>query len=225
MFLLQSLVGALFLAALFFGLSYFIFSPQPKVKIIEHGHSGGNTLAYKIILSNPSNMNIYNLEFSVRFDEMYPITSYYLEEPDFKTGILLRTSEDYYLTERIGDKIISNKRPHFLMSAVRGSTNEFVSKATAGIEIIIDKSYNGQIGDILPPTMIPTLRSYSYFIKYEYTPFGLLAPIFIAKKGIYDFKGNRTKADNYKRYTQKVLLSDGKPIDFSFEISGEEGRP
>jgi len=104
--LLQSLIGALFLATLFFCLSYFIFHPQPKVQISEQGYSGGNILAYKIIMSNPSNMNIYNLEFSVRFDEMHPITNYHLEEPFFKTGILLRTSEDFELTERKGNRII-----------------------------------------------------------------------------------------------------------------------
>jgi len=78
------------------------------------------------------------------------------------------------------------------------------------------------MGDVFPPTLIPTLRSYSYYIQYEYTPFGLLAPIFIAKKGIYDFKGNKTKADNYKGYTQKVILSDGKPIDIGIELSKEQ---
>ncbi|MEW6667914.1 MAG: hypothetical protein AB1512_22110 [Thermodesulfobacteriota bacterium] len=61
-------------------------------------------------------------------------------------------------------------------------------------------------------------------MEYKYQPFGLFAPIFIGKKGIYDFNNKRTAADYYKTYAQRVVLSDGRPIYVGLEV-GKTGVP
>lgn len=217
MSLLKILAVPLLLAFLYLIVSYFFLFPKLKVRVNKQDYSSPNFSIYKIIISNPSRQDIYNFEFSFRFDEKYPIKDYSLEEVNFKSGISLRSSEDFDVRE--DGKSIESK---VLTSSFRGATDKFSSGTTVAIEVSVDRLYDESKGDIFPPTLMPELRSNAYYVQYKYKPLGLFAPIFLQKKGCYEFNGKKSKLDNLKSYKQKVTLSDGKEIEIGFEVSKKQ---
>lgn len=208
------LLGTSFLACLWLALSYLFIHPNPKILIKK-----SDTLPeYGVTISNLSSRDIYNLEFSFKFDEKYPVKRIFLQELNFKTDVILRSIEDFDLKEYIEGEMVSQKRPITLMNGFRGAIKELCSGATIAIEVTIDRKYNGSMGDVFPPMLEPSLRSNNYYVEYKFKPLGFLESFYITKKGCYDFNGKKTKSDNYKTYEQKIVLPDGKELLAGFEI-------
>jgi len=173
------------------------------------------------MISNQSSRDIYNLEFSFKFDEKYPVKKMFLQELNFKTDILLRSIEDFDLKGYIENKIVSQQKPIKLMNGFRGAIKELPTGTTIAIEVTIDRKYNGSMGDVFPPMLAPALRSNNYYIEYKFKPLGFLGSYYITKKGCCDFSGKKSKADNYKSYKQKIILEEGEKW-LCFEIRKKE---
>lgn len=214
-----ALFGASFLACLWLVLSYLFVHPRPKISIKK-----SNVLPeYKIIISNPSTRDIYNLEFSFKFEEKYPVKRFLLRELNFKTDVLLQSIEDFDLKGYIEGEIVNRQKPIKLMNGFRGAITQLLSGTSISIEVTIDTKYDGSSGDVFPPMLEPALRGNNYYIEYKFKPLGFLESFYITKKGCYDFSGNKTKADNYKSYKQKVILEEGEKW-LGFEIRKKERR-
>lgn len=211
---LKLLLPLVFSLAFYLVISYFFLFPRPKVRIIKQNYNMPNLVVYEIIISNTSSpkQDIYNLEFSFKFNEKYPVKNYLLKEINFKSDIMLKSSEDFEIKENgqdIKSKILTN--------GFRGATDKFPSDITVAIEVYVDTSYDGSRGDVFPSMLMPELRPNSYFIKYQYKPLGPF-PILFTKKECFDFSGTKSRLDNLKSYNQKVILSDGKEIKIGFDI-------
>ncbi len=217
-FFIKTVSGAVILSLLYLVISWMWFFPSPEI-VIKEDHSSQQITTYRIQISNPSNMEIHNFQFSVRFDEEYPIKDYRIMEPSFSTGIALKTYHNYYYTKTTLEGILPYEHPFNLVSGITGATSAFPPGATLGIHVVIDKTYDGSRGDVLPPTIAPTLRSNSYFFAYNHRPFGLLAPIAIHKTKTCYFSGEETEADNFGKYEQSGILPNGKKIVKSFNFN------
>lgn len=215
-FWVKTILGAGLLASTLFLISYLFYVPEPEVKITETFDSLQMT-SYEIQVMNPSLMDIHQLTIAFRFDENYPVSSYYLDEPQYKTGFVLKHGFIARLSISVGD--IKSEKPFYnpfkFSSGVQAITSKLASDSSATFYVNIDKKYNGPKEQIFPNCLKKALRSNSYFIKYKYMPLGELAQIAITKKGCYDFDGYRTKADNYgKVYKQKIVGPEGKSETF-----------
>lgn len=213
---LKVIAASLLLALFYLVISYFFLFPKLKIEIMKQKHDIANITTYKIILTNPENskQDIYNLEFSFRFDEKFPIKNYSLEEINFKSGIMLRSSEDFIIS--LGEQKVETK---ILTSALRGATDKFASGTTVAVDVNVDTLYDGSRGDVFPPTFLPNLRENSYYFVYRYRPLGIFSPIFFKKEGYFDFFGAKSKPDDFRNYKQKVRMLNGKEvtIDWGFE--------
>lgn len=213
--------GAVLLALTLFLVSYLFFFPEPEVKITKTFDSPKMT-SYDIQVTNPSMMDIHQLTMAFRFDENYPVSSYYLDEPQYKTGFVLKPGFVSRLTISVGDKVTEKPfyNPFKYSSGVQAVTNRLGPDSSATLYVNIDKTYNGPKEQVFPISLKHSLRSNSYFITFKYMPLGEFAPIAITKEGCYDFDGHKTEADNYgKEYKQKIVGPDGKAKTFSLSVT------
>ena len=213
--------GAVLLALTLFFVSYLFFFPEPEIKMTKTFDSTKMT-SYDIQVTNPSMMDIHQLTIAFRFDENYPVSSYYLDEPQYKTGFVLKPGFVSRLTVSVGD-IVAEKpfyNPFKYSSGVQAITNRLGPDSSATLYVNIDKTYNGPKEQVFPISLKHSLRSNSYFITFKYMPLGEFAPIAITKEGCYDFDGHKTEADNYgKEYKQKIVGPDGKAKTFSLSVT------
>ncbi len=216
----KTAVGAVSLALILFLISYLFLFPEPEIKITKTFDSP-KMISYNIQIRNPSLMDIHQLTIAFRFDEKYPVSSYYLDEPQYKTGFVLKPGFVSRLTVSVGD--IVAKKPFnnpFKYSGIQAITNRLSSDSSAILYVNIDKTYNGPKEQVFPISLKRSLRSNSYYITFKHMPLGVFAPIAITKKGCYDFNGHKTKADNYgKKYEQKIIGPDGKATTFSLSVT------
>ena len=219
-FFIKTVFSATLLAFVLFLVSYFFFFPEPEIKIIKSFDSP-IIMSYDILIRNPSKMDIHQLTMAIRFDENYPVSACYLDEPQYKTGFVLRHGFVSRLSVCVGDQ--KSERPlsnPFKSSGMQASTNILEPDSAATIYVNIDKTYNGPKEQIFPVSLKHSLRSNSYFITYKYKPLGIFSPISITRKGFYDFDGHETKADNYgKEYKQTIVGPDGKAKTFVLPVT------
>lgn len=217
----KTVLGAALLAFLLFFVSYFFFFPKPEIKITKTFDSSIMT-SYAIQVTNRSKMEIHQLTIAFRFDENYPVSSYYLDEPQYKTGFVLQQGFVSRLTVSVGDKTTEKPfyNPFKYSSGVQAITNMLGSDSSATIYVNIDKAYKGPKEQVFPVSLKHSLRSNSYFVSFKYKPLGIFAPIAIPKEGCYDFDGRKTEADNYgKEYKQAIVGPDGKTTTFSLPVT------
>jgi hypothetical protein len=220
-FLAKTVFGAVLLAIILFLVSYLFFFPEPEIKITKTFDSPKMT-SYDILVRNPSRMDIHQLTIAFRFDENYPVSSYYLDEPQYTTGFVLKPGFISRLTVSVGDKVSEKPfyNPFKYTSGVQAITNMLGPDSSATFYVNIDKTYNGPKEQVFPISLMHSLRSNSYFMTFKYWPLGVFAPISITKKGCYDFDGHKTEADNYgKEYKQKILGPDGKTNTFILPVN------
>jgi hypothetical protein len=185
-FAFNSIALPLAIAFIWLFISAFFLYPKLEIKVDKEDYGRSDTESYVIMISNPTKQDIYNLEFSVRFDEKYPLLNYSLEEINFKSGILLRSHEDYDMRQN-GER---SSTPA-LVSGARGATDKFPSGISTVLHIAVNRDYDGERGDVLPPTLEPQLRSFSYLVSYKYKPLGFFSQFFIEKNQVRDFQGRK----------------------------------
>lgn len=217
----KTAVGAVSLALILFLFSYLFLFPEPEIKITKTFDSP-KMISYNIQITNTSMMDIHQLSIAFRFDEKYPVLSSYLDEPQYKTGFVLKPGFVSRLTVSVGDRV--TKKPFYnsfkYSSGIQAITNRLSPDSSAILYVNIDKTYNGPKEQVFPISLKLSLRSNSYYITFKHMPFGAFAPIAITKKGCYDFNGCRTKADNYgKKYEQKIIGPDSKANTFSLSVT------
>ncbi len=217
----KTVLGAVLLGLTLFLISYLFFFPEPEIKISKTFDSPKMT-SYDIQVTNPSMMDIHQLTMAFRFDENYPVSSYYLDEPQYKTGFVLKSGFISRLTVSVGDKRTEKPfdNPFKYSSGIQAITSKLGPGSSATFYVNIDKTYNGLKEEIFPNSLKHSLRSNSYFIIFKYMPLGEFAPIAITKEGCFDFDGQKTEADNYgKEYKQKITGPDGKEKTFRLPVS------
>ena len=169
--------------------------------------------SYEIQIMNSNMMDIHQLTVALRFDENYPVRSYYLDEPQYKTGFVLKPGFVSRLTISVGESRVEKPfyNPIKYSSGVQAITDKLSPDSSATLYVNIDKTYSGSKKQIFPVSLKHSLRSNSYFLTYKYMPLGEFAPIAITRSGCYDFENNKTEADNYgKVYKQEIVGPDGK---------------
>jgi hypothetical protein len=209
------------LAFTLFIISYLFFFPEPYIKIVKTFDSP-KMISYEIQIMNRDMMDIHQLTAAFRFDENYPVLSCYLDEPQYKTGFVLKHGFVSRLTASVGEERVEKPfyNPIKYSSGVQAITDKLSPDSSATLYVNIDKSYAGPKDQIFPIALKPSLRSNSYFLTYKYMPLGELAPIAITRGGCYDFKNNETEADNYgKIYKQEIIGPDGKNKIISFSVN------
>ena len=183
--------------------------------------------AYEIQIENRSVMDIHQLTAAFRFDEKYPVKSYHLDEPQYKTDIVLKPGFISRVRVNVGN--VTTERPFDspikYSSGFHAITTKLSPDASATIYVNIDKTYKGLSEEVFPVSLKHSLRSNSYFITYKHMPLGELAPISITKEGYYDFEGQKTKADNYvKIYKQRIIGPDGKEKTIILTVTEERAE-
>lgn len=221
-FCAKTLFGAVFLSLVYFSISYLFLFPSPEIQI-EKKADLPEAIVYQIWISNPSimgvfNLDIYNLEFVLRFDEKLPVRKFELNEANYYSGIKLLSNEGWTLREINSQNLKPYPSPINLVSGIIGATDRFSPGTIVGITVLIDKTYDGKIGDVFPPNFKPRLRSNSYYITYKHRPLGEFAPIYISRSHCRDFKGNEAELDNIRKYVQKTTLPDGQVKDLVLEV-------
>jgi hypothetical protein len=221
-FFIKTVLSASLLAFVLFIISWFFFFPEPEIKITKSFDSP-IMMSYDIVIRNPSKMDIHQITMAIRFDENYPVSACYLDEPQYKTGFVLRHGFVSRLSVSVGDKKSERPLPNpFKSSGIHASTNILEPDSAATIYVNIDKTYNGPKEQIFPLNLKPaqSLKSNCYFISYKYKPLGIFSPISITREGFYDFDGNETKADNYgKVYKQTIIGPDDKSSTFALPVN------
>lgn len=216
--------GALSLAITLFVISYLFLFPEPEIKIIKAFNSP-KMISYEIQIMNSTMMDIHQLTVAFRFDENYPVASYYLDEPQYKTGFVLKPGFVSRLSISVGDSRTEKPfyNPFKYSSGVQAITDKLSPASSATLYVNIDKTYNGPKEQVFPVGLKPSLRSNSYFMTFKYMPLGEFAPIAITRKGCYDFDNKKIKADNFgKEYKQEIIGPDGKTNIFSFPVNENE---
>lgn len=217
MFFVKTIGGGILLTGFFYAISYAFFYPKLNVRVSIHHIDQQGLIAYDVVIFNPSNQDIANLNFGFRFDEKFPIKDLSIEGTAFKSGIRIKIHEDIKISE-ITSRRFDKKTYVWYRSGFSGQTEKFCSGATVLINVLLDKTYNGEMGDVFPPLAPPSLRSNSYFMEYKYSPLGVFSPMLITKKLCYDFDGNKSKTDYFRSYTQWVSFPDGKRLPFSIDL-------
>jgi len=207
----KNLAIPIIIAIVFIFLSSVLLSPKIKFGIEKQYYKDAKRSSYVIKISNPSRQTIENFTFVVKLDGKYPISKYSLQEVSIKSGITLRSKEDYVIMD-YGEPVNYN----FLVSGFRGATDKLPAGAAAVIHVTVDMSYDGSMGDVLPPTDKPNLPNESYYFQYMYKPAGLFSSYYIKKSGYYDFNGNKVRMETAKKYKQRVKLPSGEVAVYEF---------
>ena len=220
----KTLIGTVLLGLTLFFASWVFLFPKPEIKVTNVFESSVMS-SYTITITNRSVMNINQLAIAFRFDEEYPVTTYHLDEPQFKTGFVLKHGFVSRLRVSTGD-IVSEKpfyNPFKYSSGIQAVTNRLSPGSSATIYVNIDKTYNGPKEQVFPTSLKHSLRSNSYYITFQHMPFGDFAPIAITREGCYDFDGQKTKADNYgKIYEQSITGPDGSVTPFRLPVTKDK---
>ena len=217
----KAIFGALLLAITLFIISYFFLFPHPEIKIIKAFDSPKMT-SYEIQIMNSTMMDIHQLTVAFRFDENYPVASSYLDEPQYRTGFVLKHGFVSRLSISVGESRTEKPfyNPFKYCSGVQAITDKLSPSSSATLYVNIDKTYTGPKEQVFPIGLKPSLRSNSYFMTFKYMPLGELAPIAITRKGCYDFENNKIEADNFgKEYKQEIIGPDGKSKIFHFPVN------
>ena len=221
-FCAKILFGAVFLSVVYFSISYLFLFPSPEIQI-EKKADLPEAILYQIWISNPSimgifNLDIYNLEFVLRFDEKLPVRKFELIEANYYSGIKVLGNEGWTLREINNRNLKPYPSPINLVSGIIGATDRFPPGTIVSITVLIDKTYDGKLGDVFPPNFKPRLRSNSYYVTYKHRPLGEFAPIYITRSHCRDFEGNSAELDNIRKYVQKITLPDGQIRNFVLEV-------
>ena len=221
-FCAKILFGAVFLSVVYFSISYLFLFPSPEIQI-EKKADLPEAIVYQIWISNPSimgifNLDIYNLEFVLRFDEKLPVRKFELIEANYYSGIKVLGNEGWTLREINNRNLKPYPSPINLVSGIIGATDRFPPGTIVSITVLIDKTYDGKLGDVFPPNFKPRLRSNSYYVTYKHRPLGEFAPIYITRSHCRDFEGNSAELDNIRKYVQKITLPDGQIRNFVLEV-------
>ena len=216
------LAGAIFLSVIYFIISYTLLFPSPEFQI-EKKADLPEAIVYEIWISNPSimaifNLDLYNLEFVLRFDEKLPVRKFQLNEANYYSGIKLLSNEGWTLRGISSRDLKPYPSPVNLVSGIVGATDRFPPGTIVNITVIIDKTYNRELGDVFPPNFKPRLRSNSYYVQFQHRPLGEFAPMYISRSYCKDFKGNQSKLDNVRKYVQKTKLPNGQFKDIVLEV-------
>lgn len=207
----KNVVIPILIAGILIFISSLFFIPKIKFKIDKIYYKEPNQTNYVVTISNLSNQNIENLIFSIKFDEKYPIKNYTLQDVSIKSGLILRSKEDFVILD-YGEPLKCN----FLVNGFRGSTDKFPAGTTVVIHVTVDNSYDGAMGDILPPSEKPNLPTEAYYVKYMYKPIGLFSNFYFKRIGYYNFAGKKTQLNNTKNYKQRVRLPNGEFAIYEF---------
>jgi len=221
-FCLKTLFGAVFLSVVYFSISCFFLFPSPKIQI-EKKADLPDAIVYQIWISNPSlmgifNLDIYNLEFVLRFNEKLPVRKFELNEANYYSGIKVLGNEGWTLREIDNRNLKPYPSPVNLVSGIIGATDRFPPGTIVSIIVLIDKTYDGNLVDVFPPNFKPRLRSNSYYVTYKHRPLGEFAPIFITKSHCRDFEGKSAELDNIRKYVQNITLPDGQIRNLVLEV-------
>ncbi|MFH1674246.1 MAG: hypothetical protein ABIF87_12585 [Pseudomonadota bacterium] len=218
----KTLAGAIFLSIVYFTISYTLLFPSPEFQIEKKADLPEATV-YEIWISNPSimgifNLDVYNLEFVLRFDEKLPVRKFQLNEANYYSGIKLLSNEGWTLRGISSRDLKPYPSPVNLVSGIVGATDRFPPGTIVNITVVIDKTYKGESGDVFPPNFMPRLRSNCYYVQFQHRPLGEFAPMYISRSHCRDFKGSRSEMDNVRKYMQKTKLPDGQIKDIVLEV-------
>lgn len=219
-FLVKSLSGiliSLFVAGIYVLLSYCLFFPKPQIRVSKPSGSSEPSV-YHVMISNESLMEIYNMEFAISLDQRYPVRDTHINEVRHKSGLRLLDDGGWTTKAVAKDDIKSYPSCIKLVSGIVGSIDKFSPGTIVAIDVVVDTTYEGTMGDVFPTGVKPRLRNHSYYVEYKYRPLGPLAPIHLPKNGCFDFQGNETIADNCRKYEQKVTLPDGQTKVLGMEV-------
>jgi len=221
-FCMKTLFGAVFLSVVYFTISYLFLFPTPEIQI-KKKLEAPEAIVYQIWISNPSimgifNIDIYNLEFVLRFDEKLPIRKVEMTEANYYSGMKILSNEGWTLREVNSQNLKPYPSPINLVSGIIGATNRFSPGTIVSIVVLIDKTYDGKLGDVFPPNFKLRLRSNSYYITYKHRPLGEFAPIYISKSYCKDFMGYASEMDNIRKYVQRTTLTSGEVKDVVLEV-------
>lgn len=204
--ILSAIIVTLIIGVIYYSISYYVIFPEIEIKINKMGVVNDTLFSYGIRIRNSSSIDIKGFEFVFRFDDDHSIRHWRYDNINRKTDVVLITQEDQYFR---GSNTGKRYYP-FLMCGLRGYTNQFISEAIFTIEVIIDKNYSGEKGDLFPSSMVPTLHPNSYYFVYNYSPIGFLSFLPITKKFYFTFDGKPTIANNHRTYIQKFYFKDGR---------------
>lgn len=217
-FIIKSLASVMIIAIILYVVGRYILCPSLDIRVSKANFDKFSTYeVYDVIISNPSNYTISSLAFAFKFDDRYPIKKILVNDDVYKSGIKVRN--DFRINEISSEESKMAWSP--LVSGFVGETDRLAPHASAYISLIVDTTYKGENGDVFPTASGASLRNNSYFYIYSFEPFGLLSFLPVEIKGIYDFSGKKTRADNTRLYTQKWLLPDGRVKSIEMKANGE----
>jgi hypothetical protein len=161
----KTIIGAILLGLTLFFVSWIFFFPKPEIKV-EKTFESSKMDSYTIQITNRSAVDIYQLTIAFRFDEKYPVASFSLDEPQFKTGFVLKPG--FVSRLRVSSNDIISKRPFYnpfiYSSGIQAIANRLSPDSSATIYVNIDKTYNGPKEQVFPISLKHSLRSNSYYI-------------------------------------------------------------
>jgi len=213
-------ISPLVLGTIYYLVSYYLFVPKIEVNVREYTFENPSEFGYEIIISNPSNRDLNNFNFAFRFTDNFSIKQYSTENVNRNTAVVLRSREDITIRDAKTYQMVDPSI--FLMNGFRGYADILRSGTTFSINVVFDKTYDKRRGSPFPQMSEPTLFPNTYFYMFQYNPLGFLSPISITKKCVYTFDGSQSVANNYRSYTQYLIMSNGELLPMTLTYSHTE---